>query len=377
MKRHVPLAVACIMMVSLLTPAGAGSQTPTATPAASPVVVQSGWRVAETREINVDGEPLALSPDGQWLAGLGAEGDSICVWDVDSLAPMCAGNGLLVAPFPMTPAMVWAPDSSAVAFVDGVAQLGGPTEVMVFNVMSGELSRLTTSMPDDGSIHIGTAWTADSRRVVFSTFSTIGWIDVASGETGRVPLGDVSADTTVAWPVFIASDNSIVFRIGQSDDAEEIAGVWRVDLDGSNLTQLVAADDIAPSNHPVPLRVSSDGVFVSVASMEAVRRFDWEHALYLVDARTGEVSHLEINGSRYVLGPPIFSPDGGLALVAGGDDPETGLHMLDLATGIAHPVPGAELGISWLMKPPTWVANNSVFIPDSDGGTLITLAPAG
>lgn len=374
MKRLATFVGVLLLMPGMVPMVAA--QTPEATPGASPVAADSEWRITTTREIDVDGEPLILSPDGQWLAGIGPEDDSICVWDVETLAPTCAGEGLRIVPFPMSPSLVWAPDSSAVTFIDGTAQLVEPTEVMLFDVASGELSNLTNVGPRGGEpIFLGTAWTADSRRIVYSTFSEIGWIDHISGELGQVPLGDQLSGAFIGWPIVVTPDDTVIFRLERAGDDEHVAGIWRIELDGSNLRKLYVEDDIAPSKSPVLLRVTADGDFASILSIEALGRNYLDNVFYLAELDDGEVTHLAIDGSRYVLGPPVFSPSGSFALVHGGEDPRTLLHVLDLETGESSPVAGSrnEPYITWMLKSPTWAKNGTVFIPSDEGGTLLTL----
>ena len=56
-----------LLLVGAIAPRAAAP--PEASPVASPTGPERAWQVIETREIAVDGDPVTLSPDGQWLAG--------------------------------------------------------------------------------------------------------------------------------------------------------------------------------------------------------------------------------------------------------------------------------------------------------------------
>src|SRR5690625_4427739 len=142
---------------------------PAQTPEAETELPFSPWRVTDSREIDVDGQPIALSPDGRWIAGIGPDGGSICVWDVTGVRTRCAGEGLDIQTHPIDGGFAWAPDSSAVAFINGNWRQLEPTDVLVFDIRSGWLRNLThTTMTGRRLVHTGPAWTADSSRVVYA-----------------------------------------------------------------------------------------------------------------------------------------------------------------------------------------------------------------
>lgn len=109
-----------------------------------------------------------------------------------------------------------------------------------------------TCSGDPESVHVGAVWTADSLRIVFSNCPGIAWIDRTSGDTGKVPLDSLTADAIIAWPVDLTADDTITFRADLAEDDEQSEGAWQVELDGSYLTHLVVASDIAPSRLAAP-----------------------------------------------------------------------------------------------------------------------------
>ncbi len=381
-RRRVMAPVWLLLMTIGIGPAiTALAQTPEATPAATPIASESPWAVTDTRDIDVDGKPYVLSPDGRWLAGVDAEFGSVCIWDVETLAPTCAGADIAISPIPMTPWMAWAPDSSAVAFVDGIAQLAPTHDVMVFDIASGELTNLTNSPTGDGApTHLGTAWTVDSQHVVVARTvqapSEIVVFDRDGNAAQVVPLPDWNTDYLKLWPVVVTADDTVEFRIECADDAEEVEGIWAIGLDGATPTPLVSSEGAYPLDALVPVDVSADGQYVSAVSISAVRRNDIANAFYLVETQTGTITPIEINGSSYILGQPVLSPSGALALIHGGENPDTLLHVLNLETGESHPVAGSrnEPHIEWFLTAPSWAENDTVFIPTDEGGVLLTLA---
>lgn len=393
MRRNMTVTV--IMLGLLIVLSGVlVAHAPSASLETSAVEMSSEWQITDTRAIEVEGEPLALSPDGQWLAGLDQDGGRICVWDVQTLTPTCADKLVHLVHISMAPPIVWAPDSSAVVFAEGDVLGGGSTDVMIFDVASGRLTALTHSEESyPRSAFLGPAWTSDSQRVVFaysedeaesvnqtSVVSGIRWIDRTSGETGDVPLEDWNpSDYFVTWNLLVSTDDTITFEVQRVDEDEkeapdEVEGVWQVRLDGSGLTQLVAASKFPQNESPVPVGVSADGRHVSVASG------DWNPVFFLVDARSREVRYvelngrrLEVNGSRNVSGPPVFSPGGRYALVHSGEGSKTSLFVMDLETGLSEPVLDGGTGaqVAWSLDAPTWANNNTVFIPSPEDARSI------
>ncbi len=54
--------------------------------------VESDWVVSDQRVLEVDGTPVALCPNGAWIAGPASDGERFCVWDVETLEPTCDGR---------------------------------------------------------------------------------------------------------------------------------------------------------------------------------------------------------------------------------------------------------------------------------------------
>ena len=120
------------LLIVLTAPVTAISQLP------APVTSGAPWHIADERLLDVEADHVVLSPDGEWIAGMGP-GESICVWNVATLTPACAGEGLPIR----AEAVTWAPDSSSVAFALDGTLLGWESDTYLFERGRGELRNLT------------------------------------------------------------------------------------------------------------------------------------------------------------------------------------------------------------------------------------------
>ncbi len=375
MQRLLVSMGAVMVVFSLAVPVTASAQTPVASP------VAGGWQVSDVREISVDGEPIALSPDGKWLAGI-AEADTdegatqVCAWDVETLTPTCALVPEPVEPFLGGAALSWAPDSSAFAFVSGSLRRLIPGNVYVLDVASGELGSLTASVgADHGQIFIGADWTDDSAQVVFGVLrgldadsppDDVFRVDRNGGEPARVPLPEWSEPYDILFPPVVA-DGAITFAVMSDSD---IGGIWRVGLDGTNPRHLVTGGDVV---RPFVASMSPDGRYINVVSLPGFQMARAEGTFFLLDTETTALrSLMSADGLNLVA----FGPDGATGLMAREIDGENRLVTLDLATAEVTPVANSHAVDTWLKYIPVWADNDTVFLPGGEGGgTLVTLEP--
>lgn len=376
--RIVPTLVATLFLSGALL-ASASAQTPAASPVAS--LAGGGWQVTDVRQIAVDGEPLVLSPDGQWLAGT-AEADTdeeatqVCAWAVETLTPTCALVPGPVEPFLGSSTLSWAPDSSAFAFVSGSLRRLIPGDVQVFDIASGELSSLTAiGDADQGQIFIGTDWTSDSSQVVFGVLRGLGadsppddvfLVDRDGGEPVPVPLPEWSEPYDILFPPVVAN-GAVTFAVMSDSD---IAGVWRVGLDGTDPRQLVTGSEV---DRPFVAAMTPDGRYVNVVSLSGFQTARTEETFFLLDAESGVLTPLETEGDLNLVS---FGPDGATGLMTREVDGENRLVRLDLASGDVTPVANSPAVGAWLKTIPIWADNDTVFLPGGDGGgTLVTMEP--
>lgn len=367
-----------LILAILAAPAAAQTPEPETEPVEPPPF--PAWHVTDIDELAIDGQAVAISPDGRWIAGIGPDGGSICAWRLATLHPTCAGEGLRIQTLPLTGTIAWAPDSTAVAFIDGISQLYEPTDVMLFDVDTGVLSNITlTGFLGESYIHTGPAWTGDSEWVVFAETDPSGQRDQPASivyysrrymTAVPVPLEDAFYITA---PVVTMPDDSVLFRVEPSSPGSGNAGIWRVDRDGENLTQVIPGEEDAPIDMPVVLGVSADGEQLSIASTTAIARRDLSGAFFIVDVDSGDVRKLELPDDGEVISQPVFDIDQLYALVQDGAGPGVSLLMMRPDSGDTQRLAGVTLQDSWLFRPPTWSSENTVLIPTDDGALLLTL----
>ncbi len=77
---------------------------------------------------------MTLSPDGQWIAGIGPEGDQFCIWNVETLIVDCDDQFQPIHAESIT----WSPDSTAVAYSLDLLMRFYDSDVFVYDVKRGE-----------------------------------------------------------------------------------------------------------------------------------------------------------------------------------------------------------------------------------------------
>lgn len=379
MKR-LPFFILTWLLLASVLPGTLTAQTPGASPAASPVTSGGAWQVTDRREIDVDGVPLALSPDGQWIAGVGPEGTGICIWDVASLDPTCGGDDLRVTLLYIS----WAPDSSAIAFTDG--QFAGdplePNTLWLFTV-DGRLTELSTmeSLSGEPVFHLSPVWTPNSQRVMFSLVvdafggdlaGTLWYADRAGSEPKSIglPIGNYTSVVPIG-------DGLILLGIGGSAESGT-AGIWRVRLDGSGLEQVLAASDVPGTGQVRVFAPPVDGRYLTLVSLElnAAGEFPYYTSeLLVLDQQTGVLTPVQLPGDA-VLVADAFAPSGAsLFLFTVEDNAEPlNLEVLDVPTGETQRVMTFELPED-LEVPPrvSWGEDNRLLITIGTETTLRTL----
>ncbi len=384
------------------------------TPAASPVATGS----VKVRALDVEGRGFALSPDGQWLAGVGPD-QAPCFWDVETLTPTCADVELPIMLHPSFPAMAWAPDISAVAFSLDAPRLAYDSDIYLFERESGALTNLT----DDGfegslldvseatPIDIVPTWSPDSQQIVFSrsvmedstSSTTVMRIDRAGGGPVKIVSPDIEEPMTVWMPMHWLPDDTILYTVASSKIDEPRNGLWRVGVDGANPEKLIAGD--AASDIPAPAVASVDletGV-MSIYSPLLLAQFGAnpeQPIFWLGDLDDGSVRPLPLydadqgvtldpasvqpaDMSRYPLlaspgSPAGLSPDGSSGVVVYRDaSGASSLAMLDIATGEIALLPALPDGTQVQPVAPQWVDDGAILLAGVQGPLLVTTNQAG
>jgi hypothetical protein len=375
MRRAIATTLLAYLVVAMLPGWAVAAQTPEATE--TPPFLP--WSVTDQRSFEVDGTPIALSPDGRWIAGLGPDETSICAWDVATLEPTCVGHNLHVQAHPVSGGLSWAPDSSAVAFINGDWRELESTDVMLFNVEHGWLRNITqTAISGRLLIHTGPAWTADSSRVVYAETDptatdsppSIIYYDRQLAIGVPVPLEDAFS---IYAPVVTLPDDSVLFRIDTAPEGTENAGIWRVDPDGGNLRRVFGAEDgPVVVDRPVVTGVSGNGAYLTVASQTAIERLAISDAFFLVTVDSGEVRPVALEDGQ-VVSQPIFGESARFLLVQDGAGPGVSLRVMEPSSEETQVLEDVSLTDTWLQEPATWAASGTVLIPEGHGGTLLRL----
>lgn len=381
MRRQLPLIIIAVsILLGMVCPVTLLAQTPEATPVPS----KTAWQVTGVRNIEVAGEPIALSPDGQWLAGVGEDDQEVCAWDAETLEPICADVGSTVEPYMAFMNLQWAPDSSAFAFASGSMRRLEYGDVFVFDIERGGLTNLTNiATSGDGRVplYVGTDWTSDSQYVIFglnygfdaeSPRPEIGRADRAGTAVERIPLpSDWPTDYNLRTPPFVANDGSVFVAIHSNEDIE---GIWKLTLDGSAPEQLVPANDDSGVAAPMIVSASADARYLNIVSMRGLAMAETTNTYFLLDTETGNLMPLDDEGGLQFVS---FGPSGNVGMMVQDADDENILHTIDLTTGEVTPVEYSPDVGPWLTHIPVWAENDTVFLPDDDGGTLVTLKPVG
>ncbi|MGC4190469.1 MAG: hypothetical protein QM589_04445 [Thermomicrobiales bacterium] len=301
---------------------------PTAWPADGALLVD------DDQVLSVDGMPMAISPDGKWLAGPGSGIDrEFCLWDVETLTPQCADAG---SSLPVTlETVTWAPDSSAVAFSLDATVRFVDSDIFVMDI-DGTLHNITDdgfdgrlSLSGDGPevpVDIYPAWSRDSRELVFARtvwgLEAPGTALYAIGRDGGAPTLRFAVSPEEPFLVFSPmhwlDDGSILFSVIHTDQENSQNGVWKLGASGS-VTKVVAGAMANDVPMPFVSDVSPDGTQATIFSLALAgqRRYeggtDGKPIYFVADLATGALSPIQEDDPQPGTGigsVGSFLPDG-------------------------------------------------------------------
>lgn len=279
-----------------------------ATPAATAVVTEGALAIGDIRTVDTAGKPLAISPDGKWLAGPGPD-DDFCIWDVANLEPACASDRKRMAVQMET--ITWAPDSSAVAFSLDAARLLVDSDIYVMDI-DGTLHDLTDDGEDDKitlqsdapqvPVDMYPAWSPDSKHLIFARTSWSGYtkatalvaIDRAGGEPQERFVVSGQEPFIIYSPMHWLEDGTVIFSVLHADPGDKQNGVWRLTASGG-VERIVAGDETAEIPMPFVNDVSPDGTLATVFSLSGASQFanDGVPVFFIVNLETGETHPVE------------------------------------------------------------------------------------
>ena len=275
----------------------------------------NAWVVIDQQEYSVDGQPIALSPDGKWLAGTGEE-TNFCVWSLPDLDEYCDD-----ATFTANEStVVWAPDSSQVAFAGDPAKYLVDSDIVVFDVESKRITNLTDD-PDEVQdpdifskepriTHADTfpLWSGNGESLFFirgdfgseQLTTQIMSLEVASGEIKEYFTISPDRWFTVYSPIFELPDGSLLISVGNYDEDKDQNGIWKVAPDGKRIDPVLESGNEESLQALSVSDVSSDGTMAIVYSAQMSFDSPWQSPYMLLDLESGEyVSffHPDLKGS--------------------------------------------------------------------------------
>lgn len=345
------------------------------------------WTIADQRDIDVDGTLVSLSPDGNWLAGIGPD-QEFCIWAVEDLAATCetTENPPLAASF------AWAPDSSAIAWSSDAARLMIDSDIMLFDIASMTLNNLTDS-PDEPKrvsfnndgvtlMDVFPVWSPDSRRIMFIRGAFGGerpttQIMELDPQTGDVDLYFVIPGTellSIYSLMFFQPDGSLLVAVHPVKPESGVHGIWRITPDGGSIEKVLDSGKNSEFPFALMTSISADGSRIALMSLAAFGLPPEEqHPYALLDLATGDLTmfdddDLVLSGTASFGGPadqliiPSIGPSETGRTITIGSDPLDGTFPAEVLVGGAN-----------------WAANNTMLLPyDSNktgiAGVLLTLS---
>lgn len=288
----------------------AGAHTPAASPAPD----------MEFVPVEVDGHPLALSPDGTMIAGTTGN-DEIGIWDARSFELIAQSDPMDEIPLIDRNALTWAPDSTAIAFWPNTIAYFLDSDIYTFEIASATLTNLTNEQGQfgatpmagtnqasiDSPMHMDTfpTWSPDSNRIAFSR-STHRESDKDMGtDLCTVPRegGEIKVLATLSEvdPYLVSStmfwdpDGSIIYATQpfSSDPADN--GLFQVLNDGSINA---ISQGLLAAGMPMPM-LFDVAPAAGLASVMSARNYALRHeadapgTYFLVDLSTGIPTRFE------------------------------------------------------------------------------------
>lgn len=349
----------------------------------------TGWTVAETLEIDVEGAPGAVSPDGAWIAGRG-EDDSLCLWETPALTEHCRDEVDHVD----ESSIAWSPNGRYIAFAQAGA--GFDSDIFLFDLRTQTLINLTDDRIDEmgnpeeggkyGTFDQDPVWSPAGDEILFrrsnqplldQDFVALMRVRLETGQVIRVH--DIVADepfTMLAPPLWLP-DDTILFSVWEN---AEVNGLWRVGVNGAEPHRIPLSYDERALAMPMALAATPEGDRVLIHAWDRYENLDPDRltnywldldrgTLGPVGASTGDVPNAQT--------PIRLSPDGDVYVYALGNELDATIVIEDATTGQTTVIADHAALYGWeSLFGLTWTTSNQLLIPTQDDlWLLITLEP--
>ncbi|HWV25045.1 MAG TPA: hypothetical protein VNZ58_12710 [Thermomicrobiales bacterium] len=301
-------AFAASLTALMLAPRIAGARSP----AASPVSIN------EFTPIQVDGIPIALSPDGTQIAGLTFDRD-LCIWDAASLETRVVSPHAREVEALDIGSLVWAPDSSALAFNLASVLQFRDSDIVVFdaetaaivNVTGTASSETLTSLADATpeapvNIDLYPAWSPDSSQIAFARTIYTGDADQSQIKLCHLPRQGGDSTDIVTLPqqsmpgvlpsLFWGSDDTILYSGEDADRISGKSGIFRVFLDNSDIEPVISGLMASEIPGALLVAVAADAGLATILTSgnDKMRMEDFPRwYFYLADLDSGTPTRVE------------------------------------------------------------------------------------
>jgi len=339
---------------------------------------------------------FTLSPDGSMVASTSTGGRDLCIYTVPEAELV---NCVDLEPYQVRidPVSIrWSPANDALVFSEPSALLFIDSDIMHFDIASGELTYLT----DDGiaaripisndepfdpiPIDIMPAWSPDGSTIAFSrtmwqqdadVTSSMMMLDVATNEVTELALFTSAGVLALPYPMVWSPDGATVYGTAWFQESErDKQGVWAFDVATGAFEQLAGLNPDYRHAAPMVTAISPDGGQLVVSYPDFIRStFSTEirSGYALLDVADGTITNLEpsaeFGGEQAVVVAPAFSPNG-RALIFGVqpiDRDPAYVIARDLDTGAETVLAEFDDGsfpITYDLSAPTQIGGNTLFV---------------
>jgi hypothetical protein len=425
--RQLSGTVALILAVSLVAARGESSgAAPDATSSAgvstNPFTVAAATSASDVSSLQVvsqrtvhlpdyKGAFVSMSPDGRWLAAA-FRGTTLCILSAVDLSEQSCIEDNPSHPYHSEQPLAWSPDSSQIAFTENSFKALDDSDVWIMDVATGKLTDLT----DDGitgQTSQGTPW-SEAEPVahdVFPAWSPDGqWLyfvrNIGLGPSQRTDIYRVSAtggspdhlvtlSTIRAYLVneggiFPTADGKQIFFSEDSFDSVPFDGVWSVQVDGSDLRQILGTTDPTLGS-PILTQITTSGGWGLVMFTRGSRKVSdptEKSPFGLVNLHTGVLEAVQPTDPETAAPIGVLPTRNMIATLSSNEDailyswasPQDPLwHRLilrDLSTGREHVVtedfPPTDTDQDTWTNGLSWASNQSVFATQGHATGLIT-----